>query len=407
MQTSFFGQIQSLLLNKASGRYLSQLIRVVVEHDPDPMRRYLRDVFPDRLDGFVDPPARAKISAECEESLYSKKGDVGRMDVTVRVNGRPYVRIEIKYDDRPVEKEIGDQLQLKKYISWCKHESCRLLILTKNPLSTADRILLAKHSSFVAHKFHASLGPFLAQSEKLPSVLLLDYLQDKGLVMNKVDTKLLYSLLHRLLNHGGAKVSTAELRDAPAQLSSLMHNMALIADDISPKICKGKGAKNRKPTIDFGIEPWYTLKGLRATIEANSKKESACLGSRYRDGGYAWVSARHTLDAPSNYLQISYGFAIYPVSNRARKLQINQYASIWGTEITKGKAKLKGGAEDISVEDPRSCVKLVQDMESTKGELVASFQTLIAKAILTEQELNLVTIKANKIKLQKTRMMLS
>ncbi len=399
---SFFGQLQSLLENKSSGRFLAQLLKVMVEHDPYPIKAFLRHTFPGPIKGFPRLLMTSKLTAECEAPLHGVDGS-GRMDVTIFANQVPYVRIEIKFDDKLSEQESGDQLQLKKYINWCQQEPCHLLILTKNPLNQTDYELVEKNRPRVEHRFHADIGQFLEQAKSLPSKLLLDYLRDKGLVMNKINIPLLYSLLHRFLNpwNGAGKVATSRLREAPAQLTALLQNMALLADDITPKINRGPAAKNHRATIDFSVSPYYATSGVKSVLKNNPTDEEVAIESRYRRGGVVWVSARHSLGTARNWLNIDYGFWIEVKSSKGKDLEFGQYASIGGMEIRKNRSK-NADESEVTVEGRGNISKLVADMENKKGELVKRFGGLLAKALEKEQKLGLVTTSSYKKKLSKT-----
>ncbi len=390
--TTLYGSLQALMRERNGGRYLAQLLKITIEEDPAPFRRFLSDVMKaSKLRLALRP--RSALRAECETAERSPtSGEMGRADLSISIDGVPLVHVEIKYDDTLVQKERGDLHQLAKYIDTCKRQRRFLLVLTKTPLRSHEQARIDA-TSFAAHRSMADLGPFLERSGGAASRMLYDYLREKGLVMNPIQPELLYLFFHRMFNSwgGASKVGTRGLQNAPAQFSSLLLNMALIADDITPYI-KRTSARNRAPAIDFN--PVFRL--ARKSVERSLGDEGdgdVDFDSKAKRGGTVYVYARHNLGDARNTLSLVYGLEIIVAPRREHDLVARPFAELWGAEIARA---LGDGDEGpcLRARSGSNMWKHFSRMESSKPRFVTAFLGEARRVLAEEQSRRIVKSKA-------------
>ena len=397
---SFYGQLQSLLQNKASGRFIAQILKVMVEHDPAPIRRFVTAAFP----RFGPWRANSVVTATCEEPYRAPGGVRGRRDLTIVVDDIHRVHFEIKFDDDLIEAEQGDQRQLKNELRACEQEGALLIVLTKNPLRRVDHDLLRRGHGVAVHRYFSELADALKQGSALPRTLLLEYLSGQGLILNHVHSAQLYLLLHRLLKpwSGAGKVAIADLRGAPEQLSTLMRNLSLIANDIRPNM-HACSTRQRTTTIDMWMEPLFARRDV-AMLVKNAQTDAVSPDGDARRGGSISVLAQHALGTSRNHLYITYGVRMSVAPGKDRRIQWVSFARVSGSEINRNWEK---NDEWPYVEVTTLSARLFgAKREPDKGKFVHHFAGLIVRAIDKTQQRELVDSLGYRKQLQRTRLAL-
>ncbi|HJW75886.1 MAG TPA: hypothetical protein VJ787_09485 [Thermoleophilia bacterium] len=364
---SFFGSLQRLFKNNADGRFLAQILGVLAEHDPEPLRRFIVGAF---ADNPVKWPKGSMVTAN-SEGFFRTPNAKGRWDLEIVINGAERVRIEVKFDDSLTPG------QLKKELEAGTKNGSHFLLLTRDPISSDEREALNKGGTRAAHKFFVDLALFLSDDTRdgrgRPSELFLDYLKERGLIMEPVDVDALERFVYRMFLpwKGSKRNQTQALVDGPEQLTALGRNLALVAADLHPYISRA-ATKQTSASIDIWQTPYFTLKGLRREIGAAEENRDEELNPEQRAGGYFSVTASHSLGHARNFLYLKYGFSLEAWKPGAKDFRVKTYAMIEGTEVTRNKVKNEGSRWVFS-EEKSVTTKQLQQMDGYKPFFIKRF----------------------------------
>lgn len=361
----FFSEVQSWFVDAGDygGRYVQKIIIEWEKSDKTSFKKYLS------AELGITLPANYRLE---QEYPYQD----GRLaDIAVIYDECPLLLVEIKWNDSLGKETNLMGSQLDDYVNFClKQKKCGLLVLTKNTLSVEEQDCLNKLKRRGQHHYFGGMSSYLEKSPSPIAKLFFEYLQDKGVVMNKIDTASLFRFFHRFVNpyNGAGKITSKEqLSDGPTQFSNLLNNMGLIAQEISPDFFDIKGAR-RSATVDFAVVPIFLRKNLYRQLKDEADNDEVCLYQNARTGGYIYVFANERISSdPNPWAQIQYGFCFTMQPNKLHKFKgVSLYAEINGARI-----------EDCSFEESDAAIIKLLGNRTKKSELVTFFKEQIGKAI--------------------------
>jgi len=242
------------------------------------------------------------------------------------------VLVEIKYDDNFIkQKQHQPTGQLTAYIKECKRNNSELLVLSKNILSTEEKNEILQTTDVnIKSVLFGDLGNQLKRSaDSTIAHLLYDFFKDEGLIMQKIDTDLLYRFFHRLVNpwNGAGKIQALSFAQGGAgNFQILLNNMSIVSNSLAGIL----SSSGKKPNIDFSITP--TIKSdSKDLLKAVAEKADYDIQYRDRVGGQIFVYAISTLFSNknnSNWLNIQYGYGFSVKANSEKHIDLYLYAQV-------------------------------------------------------------------------------
>jgi len=369
---AFFSEVKRWLSADFGGRYIGKIILEWVKDDNAGFKELIRNELNINLssDYRIEEEFVYKKSRRADLAVFRKDQD------TV-----PVVLIEIKWDDSLTEVKETGKTQLKDYVEYClQHNDCCLLVLTKDSLSKKELVELKKLGMGGKHCYLGGLSAHLENSQSIVAKMFLDYLQDKGVVMNNIDQEGLFKFFHRFVNpYTGSnhKISENQLSNGPEQFRNMLSNMRLIAQDISSAFFEIKGI-NRKATIDFTFNPYFSQKKLTKVLKDAKEIEDdkVVLHPLARTGGEIFIHASENIcKAPDPWTRIQYGFLFSVKPDKKHNLDLSVYSGFnTDREID--------WVETESVKCSQKIKKLVfVEGSNNKSQLVSVFKNVICESI--------------------------
>lgn len=331
---SFFSQLQSWFKADHAGRYLALILCEIGHYQPAALREILCDLWNIGCRSLPEMTLRAE---------YHFRGTKGtrRADIAVfakPTDTEPIGLIEIKYRDRLTEETAVKPAQLVDYVAWANADiSRRILVLSRETLDLGD----------VPARTWTQLAGMLrrrANGSELVA-LLVEHLEEEGIVMQNVDTRAVVGFVKRILcPWNGAGIQAGNL-DGPTEFGKLLKNVQLLSDRFNGEFKRAwaeagerhNGEDDPRGTkvasIDFDIYP--RLKQKRGLADVFD--EDGTVNNKARDGGEVDLYARHSLGSGHGWLRIGYGFRVEVDSSCSHEKERlpNAYVYAWanGQEI--------------------------------------------------------------------------
>jgi hypothetical protein len=199
-----------------------------------------------------------------------------------------------------------------------------------------DAIESAKQS--LAH--YGEMVRFLEPSANPVTRMLLDYLREEGMVIDPIDTELLFKFLHRLvlpLGGSGRINVTSQVQEGPLQFQRLLGNLRLLSSDITPHLrAFARQSRIRSATIDFEVVNEFDAARVRRLLSKTAER-IIDLGATYRNGGMVDVFAQTALINYGAWLYVNYGLEFHLRAGRA--LEIHAYAVFLSPDIQRASGR--------------------------------------------------------------------
>lgn len=339
--SSFFSRIQSKFSASFGGRYVETIIKEISINESE----ITRVLFPKiRTKGYIETEYRFSVNDKV------KIADIALFSIDT---DNLLALAEIKYDDHNDQKNSA---QLEDYVEYSMEKEVDFLYLTQYYPPASD-IEMVRNSGFTHLLFSEISEKMMARGGPLTN-LFIDYLKDRGLVMEIVPSEQLYKLLVRFFNPiRGQKVQRNRdmVQNIPDAFSSLFTNMSVITQELGRHF-----GTNRSPAIDFTLKPSYEMPRPRI----NSMYEQPEKGVvRYfpelkeKDGGELLVFARSKLPnkhKKDNYTYIKFGF-IFSIERASIDYKSNLFVDIYGRDLF-GLHSCKKKIGNSIVSDKKKCL---------------------------------------------------
>jgi len=199
----------------------------------------------------------------------------------------------------------------------------------------------------------------------------------------------LYRFFHRILKpwrHAGRINSKDALSEGPAQFQALLSNMRLLAADLSNKVRpREASARNRAPTIDFQLDPYFGAEALKRDIEVQSDDGDDIYASeKARRGGRVFVYAMHSIGGEAKkWLYIEYGIGFDVRPGRHRTLSPSVFAQVYGQGF------ISAGVKDLYREKPIRFSPLAKP--DRRGEVLRALLLVIRRSAKSASSLRVIT----------------
>jgi hypothetical protein len=330
--SSFFAAIQNWFSAGFHGRHLGLILQE------------LGKLQPDALTSFVSAACgipKAKLKRARFEAEVTFRGSKGwrRSDLAVFLEDEeePTVLVEIKYFDKPLPETGTKPAQLDDYQAWKRNGPNRHVLILSREMYQVEGLILWRWDALARH-----LRPYVAKSDLIH--MLVEYLQQEGIVMQNVDGYALMRYFKRLVCHNWKSGVLANNIEGPAEFTRLMKNLRLMSGTFEQQFknawreagakVDGKAALTKVASIDFLVR--HTLKA--ATEASKLVDKDGELRSDMKNGGYVDVYAKHALGSGSmRYMRIVYGmyFAVSPNDTKEDPPLAYLYADAYGYEINR------------------------------------------------------------------------
>lgn len=298
--TSFFGAIQHWFSGDLYGRHLGLILQEVGNRNRSALTSYLTSIF---------PIERAALRNARFQAEYQFRGQKGWRQADLAVFGddedEPIALIEIKYFDKPLPETDTKPAQEVDYLAWKSRQSgVRHVLFLSRDLYRFDGIETRRWDNLTRHLRKFSPGSDLI-------AMLIDYLEDEGNAMQDIGDRALIRYLKRLLcNKPGANNL-----NGPVEFTSLMKNVQLVSGVFHGRfrdawkgaglLTEGDAYDRRYKVASIDFELWNRLKPVKNP--GLMVDDDGGLSNDYKDGGTAFVFARHSLGDAGQWLRVRYG----------------------------------------------------------------------------------------------------
>jgi hypothetical protein len=359
---SFFSRLQSWFKADQSGRFLAHILCEVGRNQPDAMRDILCEIW-----GL----GRRSLPAPRLQAEYAFRGKRSRRFADIAVFAapgevEPIGLIEIKYRDRLIEKTESKAAQIDDYLSWVRqNDTRRMLVLSRETLNLEE--VPARTWTQMARL----LRGHTSRSELVK--LLVEHLEEEGIMMQKVDTRAVLGFLKRLLCPPKGSGRQAGNLEGPTEFGKLLKNLKLLSGrfngdfkrawTVAGERYDGEDSVGTKvASIDFDLYPKFK-DGINLS---NSLHADGTVTTSVRTGGGVDLYARHALGSGPGWLRVGYGFRIVvdPSSSHETGHLPETYVYAWanGQEIERQKLDLLREKNSV----PSNLSPRVQKIQSTK-----------------------------------------
>lgn len=251
-----------------------------------------------------------------------------RADMAVWRDGEaePFVLIEIKYFDKPLAETENHAEQFFDYRYWKGKARGRHVLVLSRELYQARGIEVRRWDHLAR-----ALRKQAEQSDLI--AMLVDYLEEEGIVMQNVDSVALERYFVRLVCHNRNVGRAAGNVDGPVEFAKVLKNLQMLSGTFTPKFKKawgdageqidGLATRSKVASIDFRVR--NKLRNIKDT--SKYRDEDGELPQDVKDGGYIDVFATHSLGHSEDRLRIEYGI-VFTVPARAKpRLFVNAYGN--------------------------------------------------------------------------------
>jgi hypothetical protein len=387
----FLSRVQSWFSGRNQGRYLAFVLCELSRREP----RALQDILC-RAWGL----GRKELPAPRLDPEYVFKGQKNsrRADIAVYASAdapEPRGLIEIKYLDALHPETDARPAQLEDYLHWEKSGAGRkVLILSR------EHLALTQAPTLTWTEVARQLRGYKEDSEIVR--MLVEHLEEEGIVLQRVDSKAVVGFLGRLLCPWNGAGRQAGNLDGPTEFGKLLKNLQLLSERLNGDFKRAwdtAGGKHNSPddprgtkraSIDFDVYP--RMKQPKKIERIFDKDGDGTLAISARDGGLADLFARHALGSGADWLRVGYGFQIELGARdpgRSSELPAT-YVYAWanGDRIQKRKldfvSRQKLGSLELITESAEDSIDQIErlvrkHMRNVLDELIESPKLLTAK----------------------------
>ncbi|WP_446903732.1 hypothetical protein [Burkholderia sp. YIM B11467] len=278
------------------GRHLSLILREIGKRHPKALTSFI-------CVACGVPSKELTGVAFATEYRFDGKKSIRSADLAVLVGAEeiPRVLIEIKYFDKPLLATRTKPAQLDDYAHWQQRAPGRKVLLLSREMHDSDKLIVRRWSDLARHlTAHVSGSDLVA--------MLVDYLKEEGIVMQKVDPHKLLKYFKSLTfgRHGAGML--AKNIDGPAEFTKLLRNLQLIASAFHPHFRSAWSRHNViTPSVDFKIHQRLKTPGKNDAYTSDDRY----LNNALREGGFVDSHAQYSLGHGRTYLRIRIGLRVY------------------------------------------------------------------------------------------------
>jgi len=309
--TSYMSSISNWFKAGYEGRHLELVLLEIAKLKPKAISGYLAKELGinvaefDNAEYGIEVPFQGQRSQRRADMAVWKDGEV-----------EPFVLVEIKYFDKPLAETENHAEQFADYRYWKGRAHGRHVLVLSRELYQARGIEVRRWD----HLARALREP-AKQSDLI--AMLVEYLEEEGIVMQNVDGAALERYFVRLVCDNRNVGRAAGNLEGPIAFAKVLKNLQMMSGTFTPKFKKawdeageqidGLAARSRVASIDFQVR-----NKVRAVKDMSRYRDNdGELPQDMKDGGYVEVFATHSLGHGEDRLRIQYGI-IFTVPGSAK-----------------------------------------------------------------------------------------
>jgi hypothetical protein len=317
--SSFMSSISTWFKAGYEGRHLGLVLLEIAKIRPKAISGYLAKEFGINAAEFDDAEYAIEVPFQGQRSQR-------RADMAIWREGEaePFVLIEIKYFDKPLAETENRAEQFSDYRHWKGKSRGRHVLILSRELYQAQGIVVRRWDHLAR-----ALRKQGEQSELI--AMLVDYLEEEGIVMQNVDSAALERYFVRLVCHNKNVGRAAGNVDGPVEFAKVLKNLQMLSGTFTPKFKKawgdageqidGLATRSKVASIDFRVR-----NKLRTIKDASKyRDEDGELPQDVKDGGYIEIFATHSLGHGEDRLRIEYGIVFTVPAGAKPLLFVNSY----------------------------------------------------------------------------------
>jgi hypothetical protein len=369
--TSYMSSISKWFKAGYEGRHLELVLLEIAKLKPKAISSYLAEELGVNVAEFDNAEYAIEVPFQGQRSQR-------RADMAVWREGQadPFVLIEIKYFDKPLVETENHAEQFADYRHWKGRVRGRHVLVLSRELYQARGIEVRRWD----HLARALREP--AKRSDLIA-MLVDYLEEEGIVMQNVDGATLERYFVRLVCHDRNVGRAAGNLDGPIEFAKVLKNLQMMSGTFTPKFKRawgeageqidGLAVRSRVASIDFQVR-----NKVRAVKDASRYRDNdGELPQDMKDGGYIDVFATHSLGHGEDRLRIQYGI-IFTVPSSAKPLL---FVNAYGKQVDT--------VENITAIGPTLVTDKAEQMsERVEGYLRDSMCVVIGQLLHNHKALN-------------------
>ncbi|SDJ47372.1 hypothetical protein SAMN04487926_15328 [Paraburkholderia steynii] len=293
---NYLSTIQSWFGSGFYGRHLSLVLREIGKRHPKALTSFI-------CIACGIPAKELNGASFVTEFRFQGRQGTRSADLAVLIGDDeiPRVLVEIKYFDKPLSETKTKPAQLDDYEHWQEREPGRNVLLLSREMHNSHTLDVRRWNDLARHlTAHISGSDLVA--------MLVDYLKEEGIVMQKVDPHKLLKYFKSLTfgRHGAGML--AKNIDGPAEFTKLLRNLQLIASTLHPHFRGAWSSHNViTPSVDFKIHQRLKVPGKTDAYTVGDQ----FLNNALREGGFVDSHAQYSLGHGRTYLRIRIGLRVY------------------------------------------------------------------------------------------------
>lgn len=328
---SYISSIKNWFKSDYHGRHLGLILLEIAKIRPKEFGKYLCDVLGLAESDFTGAQYRAEVP------FMGKTGRRADLGVFKEGDSEPFILIEIKYFDKPLSATDAKAPQLDDYKQWKRRGSGKRHVLILSREMYYEQELALRRWDHLARSLRKP-----AQKSDLIKVLV-DYLEEEGIVMQNVQSSSLQRYFTRLVCNDRNVGRASGNLEGPVAFSKVLKNLQMLSGSFTPKFKKAWGdageqidgvtARSKVASIDFRIRNLLS----EASDPCMYRDEEGELRKNLKNGGFIDVFAKHSLGHSNDYLRVEYGLTLFvPGSTKAKTAnqpKVSLFATVHGRQI--------------------------------------------------------------------------
>lgn len=374
---SYITSIKNWFKSGYEGRHLELFLLEIAKLQPAAMAGYLSKSLAIPIKEFDEVEYAGEVSFPGQRS--TRRGDIGIFKADEK---DPFILIEIKYFDKPLPESNTQAPQLADYVHWKNQKSGeRHVIVLARELYDAAGIEVRRWDDFA----RAMRKP--AEKSDLIKVLV-DYLQEEGIVMQNVESESLQRYFTRLVCHTRNVGQAYNNLDGPVEFGKVLRNMQVLSGSFTPRFkltWKEAGeqidgvTRSKVATIDFRVRN-ALVPNKRTYVDEDGE-----LRSDAKDGGVIEIFARHSLGHNAEAVRIYYGILFDVPGSSNGKHRAILYVTITGKKLGKQISHDKEVKYSIVTDDAEKNVDKIEGLLQDKLKLAVT-ELLAEEDVLTDKQ---------------------
>lgn len=360
--STFFTNIQSLFAAQYHGRYLGLILQEIGNRHSSLIGQFILNSCDVKKHSSSSLRFVSEFPFSPSRGKHKRRADLAVFDGE---DSEPFALVEIKYFDKPTPESGIKPAQLTDYQAWRDDKVGRAVLVLSREQIIAPNLVVKRWNDLARHlkKYRSKHGELVG--------LLIDYLEEEGIVMQNVNSQQVIAFMKRIACSWKGSGRAAGNLNGPAEFSKLLSNMKLTAELFDPYF--KAGIKNTEKNVNAAVVDFSIT--IRAKKSKSDDPEMVVVDQN-KLGGDVWIYAQSSLNAPNAWMRFRYGvlFEIAP-GNAAMPSKFpatSLFAEVIGKDVNKNKRD-----EDLITLEKISFLHLTTNADNSSEKVEAKFCSLL------------------------------